>query len=218
MRYFYEGRAREPAFVFATKLGLWMAGGQDIAVSIVSGVSSTLLVPATFLLGFELGGPLVGLPAALLVALDPDLVSWSTMDFRDDFFALATRRVRLDLLAAGAKSIALESDCGGNCRSRRLCDADHLAQLRRTNARVSRILAWSPRTAQDAPFLRYRGSGGRRSAGAVSRDAWVREGGVPRAEARVVAQGTLASAALFLIVFGAMYALSTAIFVNDLAK
>jgi len=40
-----------------TLLGLWMTGGQDIAVSAVSGLASTLLVLATLLLGTEIGGP-----------------------------------------------------------------------------------------------------------------------------------------------------------------
>ncbi len=90
MKGFYEGRLREPAFVLLTKSALWLTGGQDIAVSAVSALASTLLVPATFVLGCLLGGPVIGLLAALIVALDPDLISWSAKGYRDDFFALVT--------------------------------------------------------------------------------------------------------------------------------
>ena len=340
-------------------------GGQDIAVSAVSGVSSTLLVPATFLLGFELGGPLVGLPAAFLVSLDPDLVSWSTMGFRDDFFALATvvfvwtclvltrSPSRLKAIAVGIAGAAacltritsfsfvvptlvllvcspgaherrgmlrlsgiaavvaaallapflidcwlrfgdplfainwvtgfyLSKEAGAqrpptgivpylldHSRSETLHSVDTLMRgmtvypwankweglAKHCSSWLAGCLKvlcipglllwlWSRRgllvltalagsllpfavtwelypewrfTLHAVPFL---------IVAVVSficttlatLHAWVRERGVPWAEARIVAQGTLASAALFLIVSGAMYALSTVMFVDDLAE
>lgn len=90
MRHFYEARLREPLFVFSTKVGLWVTGGQDVAVSLVSSVFGWLLVPATYALGRALGGVVVGLTAALLVAIDPQLIGTGVHGYRDDLFSLLT--------------------------------------------------------------------------------------------------------------------------------
>lgn len=87
---FYEARLREPLFVFSTKVGLWLTGGQDIAVSLVSSIFGLLLVPATYVLGRSLGGVVVGLLAALLVAIEPQLIETGVRGYRDDLFSLLT--------------------------------------------------------------------------------------------------------------------------------
>ena len=48
---FYEARVREPVFVFATRLGMALAGGERVGVSLASTFFSTLLLALTFLLG-----------------------------------------------------------------------------------------------------------------------------------------------------------------------
>lgn len=90
MEHFYEARLREPAFVFATKVSLWITGGQDIAVSLASSVFGALAVPATFALGRAIGGAAVGLAAALLVAIEPQLIETGVRGYRDDLFTLLT--------------------------------------------------------------------------------------------------------------------------------
>lgn len=90
MERFYEARLREPLFVFSTKAGLWLTGGQDIAVSLASSAFGVLLVPATYALGCVLGGVGVGLSAALLVAIEPQLIDTGTRGYRDDLFSLLT--------------------------------------------------------------------------------------------------------------------------------
>jgi hypothetical protein len=90
MEHFYEARLREPLFVFSTKVGLWLTGGQDITVSLVSSVFGSLLIPATYVLGRAIGGVVVGLGAALLVAIEPQLIDTGVRGYRDDLFSLLT--------------------------------------------------------------------------------------------------------------------------------
>ena len=90
MEHFYEARLREPLFVFSTKVGLWLTGGQDIAVSLVSSTFSALLVVATYALGRAIGGVGVGVASALLVAIEPQMIDSGIRGYRDDLFALLT--------------------------------------------------------------------------------------------------------------------------------
>lgn len=87
MEHFYEARLREPLFVFSTKVSLWLTGGQDLAVSVASNAFSILLVPATYALGRAVGGPAVGLPAALVVAIEPQLILNGPKGYRAELFA-----------------------------------------------------------------------------------------------------------------------------------
>ena len=83
MAWFYEGRAREPVFNYATKLWLWLTNDADIAVSAASTVFSVLCIPATYLLARFAFGRAVGLSAALIIAIDPDMISWGVRGWRE---------------------------------------------------------------------------------------------------------------------------------------
>jgi hypothetical protein len=86
MRSFYQGHVREPIFLVATRAGLWLLDGQDVGISFASGAMSTAGIFATYLLGRAACSPAVGVLAALGVAMDFDLVSWSADGWRDDTF------------------------------------------------------------------------------------------------------------------------------------
>ena len=86
MTWFYEGRAREPVFNYATKLWLWLTNDADIAVSAASTVFSVLCIPATYLLARLAFGRAVGLIAAFIIAIEPDMISWGVQGWRDDTF------------------------------------------------------------------------------------------------------------------------------------
>jgi len=90
MDHFYEAQLREPLFVFATKVGQWLTGGQDIAVSMVSSFFSSLIILATYALGRLIGGRAVGLLAALFVAIERDLIWTGAAGYRVDLFTLLT--------------------------------------------------------------------------------------------------------------------------------
>lgn len=90
MTHFYEARLREPLFVFSTKVGQWLTGDQDIAVSMVSGFFSTLIILATYVLGRSIGGAAVGLLGALFIAIERELIWTGTAGYRDDLFTLLT--------------------------------------------------------------------------------------------------------------------------------
>ena len=86
MRSFYAAHRREPLFPFATKISLALLQQQDVAVSFASAAFSLLAVFATFLLGAEAYSLVVGAGAALLFAIEYDVVYWSTGGWRDDAF------------------------------------------------------------------------------------------------------------------------------------
>ena len=86
MTWFYEGRAREPLFNYATKLMLRVTGDADIGVSLASVSFSILCVPAAYFLGRVALGRAAGLLAAIVVAIEPDLIRWGVQGWRDDAF------------------------------------------------------------------------------------------------------------------------------------
>ena len=90
MDHFYEAQLREPLFVFATKVGLWLTGGQDIAVSMMSSLFSALIIVATYALGRSIGGAAVGLLGALFIAIERQMIWTGTAGYRDDLFTLLT--------------------------------------------------------------------------------------------------------------------------------
>lgn len=87
MTTFYQPHFREPVFLTAVRVSLWMLDGQDAAVSLASAIGSILLIVSTFLLGSEIAGAAGGLAAALVVAIEYDLIMWSVDGWRDDLFA-----------------------------------------------------------------------------------------------------------------------------------
>jgi len=85
-RGFYDAHVREPVFVFATKLFLWLTGGQDIAVNLASAAFSVLAVVAVYFLGASAFSSTVGFLAALLFALERQVITVSVEGWRDDAF------------------------------------------------------------------------------------------------------------------------------------
>lgn len=85
---FYEPSAREPLFPWLTRLALSLAGGRDIGISFLSALSSTLVCLAIFGLGSRLLSPWTGLLAALLWAIDWEVILFSVQGWRDDLFSL----------------------------------------------------------------------------------------------------------------------------------
>jgi hypothetical protein len=89
MATFYQPHVREPLFLGLTRVSLDLLDQQDAAVSLASAVGSTLAIFGTFLLATELASPLAGILAALLVAGEYDLITWSVDGWRDDLFMAA---------------------------------------------------------------------------------------------------------------------------------
>ena len=120
MRHFYQAHVREPVFLALTRAWLWLLGGSDVALSYASAFAATLAVPATYLLGAALASPLVGLAAALALAIEFEAVGWSIDGWRDDTFQLfvvltAWSLVRLrqgpNATTAGIAGIAAAGAC-----------------------------------------------------------------------------------------------------------
>jgi dolichyl-phosphate-mannose-protein mannosyltransferase len=86
MKGFYQSHVREPVFLVMVRAGLWALDDQDIALSLASGVGSTLAIVATYLLGTVLLSPVAGLAAALLIAIEYEVIAWAPDGWRDDMF------------------------------------------------------------------------------------------------------------------------------------
>ena len=95
---FYEPNVREPLFPFVTRLMLKLLGDRNLAVNAASALFSTLMVLATYLLGAYAFSPVVGLGAALGLAMHRDAVWWGVEGFRDDAFTLFVVTSALSLL------------------------------------------------------------------------------------------------------------------------
>ena len=83
---FSAAHYREPLFPYVTRWFLRLMHDQDVAVSFASACFSVLAMLATYLLGRELWSRWVGLGAALLLAIDYDVISVDVEGFRDDAF------------------------------------------------------------------------------------------------------------------------------------
>jgi len=123
MTTFYQPHFREPVFLAATRISLWMLDGQDAAVSLASATGSVLLIVATFLVGSEIAGPAAGLAAALIVAIEYDLIAWSVDGWRDDLFSAfvafsAWTLVRLRNRPSFGNAVAAGLVCGLTCLTR----------------------------------------------------------------------------------------------------
>jgi 4-amino-4-deoxy-L-arabinose transferase-like glycosyltransferase len=89
MRSFYAAHHREPLFPFATKVFLWLFDQQDVAVSFASAAFSIVAIVGTYLLGALAFSRLVGLTAALALAVEYEVIGWSVAGWRDDAFTAA---------------------------------------------------------------------------------------------------------------------------------
>ena len=86
MRNFYQAHVREPMFLALTRGFLWLLSDQDAAVSFASVTGSMLAIFATYLLGAAGLSRAAGLVAALILAVEFELISWSVEGWRDDLF------------------------------------------------------------------------------------------------------------------------------------
>lgn len=84
---FYQPHIREPVFLAVTRGGLAALDGQAAAVSLASAIGSLLMIVSAYLLGAAVISPLAGLAAAIVMALDYDLISSAPDGWRDDVFA-----------------------------------------------------------------------------------------------------------------------------------
>lgn len=89
MQSFYAAHRREPLFPFVTRLFLGALGDQDVAVSFASAAFSVLAIVGTLALGWYAFGWVVGLGAALALAIEYDVVSSGVLGLRDDAFMCA---------------------------------------------------------------------------------------------------------------------------------
>src|SRR5262245_51560204 len=111
MQGFYQPHVREPMFLALTRGFQRLLNDRDIAVSYASAFSSTLVVPAIYLLGATAFGPAVGLLAAAAWAIEFDAIDWSAGGWRDDTFTLfftlsAWSYVRLRQTPAASSALA----------------------------------------------------------------------------------------------------------------
>src|SRR5207245_747622 len=100
---FYEPNVREPLFPFVTRLMLKLLDDRNLAVNAASAIFSTLAVLATYLLGAFAFSPVVGLGAALGMAMHRDALWFGVEGFRDDAFTLFVVASALSLLRLGER-------------------------------------------------------------------------------------------------------------------
>jgi 4-amino-4-deoxy-L-arabinose transferase-like glycosyltransferase len=83
----YEPRVREPLFVLATKVGMALVGGRDVGVSLASTFFSVLVLALTYLVGAYAFSRVVGLGAALALAIERQAIAQGVSGWRDEAFA-----------------------------------------------------------------------------------------------------------------------------------
>ena len=103
MERFYDAHVREPLFVAATKAGLALSSGADIGISLTSAAFSTLMVLALYFLGVACFGQAVGLLAAFLLAIEPQVIGLAAGGWRDEAFSLFVLLTTLALVRLRAK-------------------------------------------------------------------------------------------------------------------
>ena len=168
MRSFYQAHVREPMFLALTRAFLWLLSDQDAAVSFASVTGSMLGIFATYLLGAAVLSRAAGLMAALILAVEFELISWSVEGWRDDLFmamvvlsAWAFVRCRRD--PSSAYAVLLGVATAGACLTRitalafvlpglgwLVVDGDVSARRQRTKAAAIATLAL---TVLVAPYL-----------------------------------------------------------------
>jgi len=89
MRSFYQAHVREPVFLALTRFSLWTLHNQDAGVSLASAIGSLLIVLGTYLLGAALSSRPAGLIAALVIAIEYEVITWAVDGWRDDTFTAA---------------------------------------------------------------------------------------------------------------------------------
>jgi Dolichyl-phosphate-mannose-protein mannosyltransferase len=120
MRSFYAAHRREPLFPLATKVWLWLLHDHDTAVSFASAGFSVLTIVLTFALGREAFSPAAGFLAALLWAVESDVVDYGTEGWRDDAFTAAVvltawLMLRFTRRPGATRAVALGIAAGAAC-------------------------------------------------------------------------------------------------------
>jgi Dolichyl-phosphate-mannose-protein mannosyltransferase len=123
LQHFYQAHVREPIFLSWTRLWLWLLDDQDIGISFASASASTLAIFATYLLGSAVGSPMIGLLAALGLAVEFTAITWSPEGWRDDTFMLmvaltAWQLVRLDQHPTRGRAVSSGVVAAGACLTR----------------------------------------------------------------------------------------------------
>ncbi len=123
MTTFYQPHVREPVFLALTRAGLWALDDQDFGVSLASAVGSTLAIFATYLVGAALLSPLTGLLAALLMAVETEMIAWGADGWRDDTFTAtvlfaAWALLRLRARPSFGNALLAGGLCGLSCLTR----------------------------------------------------------------------------------------------------
>ena len=123
MTTFYQPHVREPVFLALTRAGLWALDDQDFGVSLASAVGSTLAIFATYLVGAALLSPLTGLLAALLMAIEIEMIAWGPDGWRDDTFTAtilfaAWALLRLRARPSFGNALLAGGLCGLSCLTR----------------------------------------------------------------------------------------------------
>lgn len=85
-RGFYDASGREPLYVHAAKPLLALVNGHAVGINLASALFSTLAVGATYALGLALGSWIVAGTAALVFAVEPQVIALATEGWRDDAF------------------------------------------------------------------------------------------------------------------------------------
>lgn len=123
MQTFYQPHVREPVFLAWTRGFLRLLADQDVAVSFASAAGSTLAIFGVYLLGAAVVSPVAGLVAALLVAGEYELITWSVDGWRDDTFMAAVvfatwAFVRLHRRASPGTALLAGATAGLACLTR----------------------------------------------------------------------------------------------------
>lgn len=123
MTSFYQPGVREPVFLALTKASLWAVNDQDVGVSLASAIGSMAVIFGTFLLGAAVASPIVGLVAALVMAIEFEAITWSVDGWRDDTFSAAFvfaawALVRLHQRQSFANALVAGVICGLACLTR----------------------------------------------------------------------------------------------------
>jgi hypothetical protein len=123
MRSFYQPHVREPVFLALTRVFLWLLDNQDAAVSFASIAGSLLAILGTYLLGAVMFSRSAGFAAALLLAIEYDVISWSVDGWRDDVFMAtvvlsAWAFIRCRREATIANAVVLGTMLGAACLTR----------------------------------------------------------------------------------------------------
>jgi hypothetical protein len=123
MESFYQAHVREPVFLALIRGWLWALQDQDAAVSFASLAGSSLAVFAVYLVGAAVMSRAAGLVAALLMAIEYEVITWAPDGWRDDTFTAMVlftvwSLLRLHQRPSTAAAVLAGAVCGAACLTR----------------------------------------------------------------------------------------------------